>query len=62
MSSRKLAIEGGKPLINPSISPFYSIGEREKAAVLKVMDSGPLSGFYGKRPACVFWWYAYQGV
>ena len=43
----KLAILGGKPLIKEKLRPYNSISEKEKMAVMKVVDSNCLSGFYG---------------
>ena len=42
-----LALLGGDPLITETFKPYQSIGEKEKAAVNAVMDSGVISGFYG---------------
>ncbi|MGH1456355.1 MAG: DegT/DnrJ/EryC1/StrS family aminotransferase [Alphaproteobacteria bacterium] len=42
-----LALLGGEPLISKALKPYQSIGEKEKAAVNEVMDSGVISGFYG---------------
>ena len=45
MSENELALLGGAP-INPEPLPIYNtIGEEEKSAVMKVLDSGVLSGF-----------------
>jgi perosamine synthetase len=43
----KLAILGGEPVIKAPFKPYQSIGQKEKAAVMAVMDSGCISGFYG---------------
>ncbi len=43
----ELALLGGEPIIKDSFKPYKSIGEKEKAAVMEVMDSGCISGFYG---------------
>ncbi len=43
----ELALFGGKPIIKDSFKPYKSIGDKEKAAVMEVMDSGCISGFYG---------------
>ena len=42
-----LALLGGTPVISEPLKPYPSIGEKEKASVMEVMDSGCLSGFYG---------------
>lgn len=42
-----LALLGGSPVITEPLPPYNSIGEAERTAVLGVMDSGCLSGFYG---------------
>lgn len=42
-----LALLGGDPVIRAPLRPYRSMGEAEKQAVLEVMDSGKLSGFYG---------------
>ena len=43
----KLALLGGKPTITKNFKPYQSIGDSEKRAVMEVLDSGSLSGFYG---------------
>ena len=43
----KLAINGGDPIRTKLYDAYNTIGEEEKAAVLKVMDSGKLSGYLG---------------
>ncbi len=43
----ELALFGGEPIIKDSFKPYKSIGDKEKAAVMEVMDSGCISGFYG---------------
>jgi perosamine synthetase len=43
----KLAILGGEPVIKAPFKPYQSIGQKEKDAVMAVMDSGCISGFYG---------------
>ena len=43
----KLALLGGKPIISENFRPYQSIGDGEKRAVMEVLDSGSLSGFYG---------------
>jgi dTDP-4-amino-4,6-dideoxygalactose transaminase len=42
-----LAILGGDPVFAAPIPKYPSIGADEKAAVMRVMDSGCLSGFFG---------------
>lgn len=44
----KLAINGGSPAIVSELKTFNTIGAEEKKAVLKVLDSGILSAYYGK--------------
>lgn len=43
----KLALLGGNPVIDAPLSPYRTIGEEERIAVNRVMDSGKLSGFVG---------------
>ncbi len=43
----QLAILGGTPVIDGPLPPYRSMGEGERRAVLEVMDSDCLSGFYG---------------
>jgi perosamine synthetase len=43
----QLAILGGKPTLASSLPPYRSLGEAEVEAVVRVMRSGCLSGFYG---------------
>lgn len=43
----KLALLGGKPVIEHPLQLYRSIGAEEKEAVIKVMDDGCLSGFVG---------------
>ena len=43
----QLAILGGEPVISGDLAPYRSMGQAEKDAVLAVMDSDCLSGFYG---------------
>lgn len=43
----KLAINGGKPVRTKLFPAYNSIGEEEKIAVMKVLDSGNLSQFLG---------------
>jgi perosamine synthetase len=45
MSDQMPAILGGAPLRPAGQQPYNTIGEREKAAVMEVLDSGELSGF-----------------
>ena len=42
-----LAIMGGDPIIKGTLPTYKSIGECEIAAVLEVLESGNLSGFFG---------------
>ena len=44
----KLAIHGGKPVRSKLFPPYRVIGDEEKEAVKRVMDSGILSGFLGR--------------
>ena len=43
----ELAINGGDPVIKKKFPPYNTIGEEEKSAANKVLDSGILSGFVG---------------
>jgi dTDP-4-amino-4,6-dideoxygalactose transaminase len=43
----KLALLGGKPVRRDPFAPHMTIGEEEKRAALRVLDSGVLSTFYG---------------
>ncbi|PCJ99941.1 MAG: pyridoxal-5'-phosphate-dependent protein [Zetaproteobacteria bacterium] len=43
----ELALLGGNPIITETFKPYKSIGDKEKSAVMEVMDSGLISGFYG---------------
>ncbi len=43
----ELALLGGDRVIKEKFKPYKSIGEKEKSAVIEVMDSGTISGFYG---------------
>ena len=43
----KLAILGGMPVVKDPLPPYPSIGKEEKEAVIRVVESGSLSGFYG---------------
>jgi dTDP-4-amino-4,6-dideoxygalactose transaminase len=48
MKSNKLAILGGRPILKKPFPAYNSIGQEEKAAVLKVMDKKILSDFLGR--------------
>ncbi len=43
----KLAILGGKPVIKKPLPPYPSMSRDERKAVVRVINSGLLSGFYG---------------
>ena len=43
-----LALLGGTPVLKKPLPPYYSIGQRERAAALKVLKSGLLSDFIGE--------------
>jgi len=43
----ELAINGGAPTRKQAYEPRRTMGEAEKQAVIEVMDSGELSGFFG---------------
>lgn len=43
----KLAILGGKPVLPMPLPEYRSIGEAEKLAVQRVMESGSISAFFG---------------
>jgi len=68
----KLAILGGTPVRTVPFPPYHTIGEEEKRAVMEVLDSQVLSGFYGTRSPQFFGgprvrqleadWCAYFGV
>jgi perosamine synthetase len=45
MASGALALLGGHPVRPAGQQPYNTIGEREREAVLEVLDSGELSGF-----------------
>lgn len=45
--SNKLAIKGGKPVRTKLFPAYNTIGEEEKKAVMKVLDSGNLSQYLG---------------
>ena len=42
-----LAINGGKPVRKTPFGKYETLGSEERDAVLRVMDSGVLSGYYG---------------
>jgi perosamine synthetase len=46
-STRKLAIEGGAPVIDRALTPFQSMGEEEVQAAAEVIRSGVLSAYIG---------------
>ena len=43
----KLALLGGKPIIEHPLAFYPSVGEKEESAVMDVVRAGCLSGFYG---------------
>jgi len=43
----QLALLGGAPVLASPLPPYRSMGEAERRAVVDVVDSGCLSGFYG---------------
>ena len=43
----RLAVFGGEPVLGSALKPYNTIGEAEAEAVLRVVRSGNLSGFYG---------------
>jgi perosamine synthetase len=43
----ELALLGGPPAVRRPVTRFQGLGPDERAAVLRVMDRGLLSGFYG---------------
>lgn len=45
MSENELALLGGTPLRTDPLPPYNTIGKAEKDEVMKVLDSGELSGF-----------------
>lgn len=47
MTASTLALHGGNPVIAAPFAAYPSIGDAERAAVARVLDSGCLSGFYG---------------
>ncbi len=44
-SYKELALYGGTPLLSKDLPLYNTIGEEEKEAVMRVLDSGELSGF-----------------
>ena len=44
---KNLAIKGGKPVIDKQLPKYNSIGEEEKQAAIKVIESGVLSDYLG---------------
>ena len=42
-----LAIFGGNPVLDKPLTPYRSMGTRERDAVIEVVEGGCLSGFYG---------------
>ncbi len=46
--SRQLALFGGPPVAETPFPPYNAIGPEEKAAAMRVLDSGVLSGFVGR--------------
>ncbi|MBS1633513.1 MAG: DegT/DnrJ/EryC1/StrS family aminotransferase, partial [Bacteroidetes bacterium] len=44
---KKLAINGGTPVRTKLFPAYNTIGEEEKRAVMKVLDSGNLSQYLG---------------
>ncbi len=54
MKKNKLAIKGGKPVINYKFKKNNTIGNKEINAVTRVMKTGNLSGFYGSKSK--FFW------
>ncbi|MGE0254653.1 MAG: DegT/DnrJ/EryC1/StrS family aminotransferase [Alphaproteobacteria bacterium] len=47
MAGDTLALLGGTPVLGAPLQPYRSMGEAERRAVLEVLESGCLSGFYG---------------
>ncbi len=43
----QLALLGGRPVLPAPLTPYRSLGDAERRAVVEVVDSGCLSGFYG---------------
>jgi dTDP-4-amino-4,6-dideoxygalactose transaminase len=52
--SNTLSLLGGEPVLSKPAPPYNTIGEREKQAVLSVLDGGELSGFIAS-PGAEFW-------
>ena len=46
---KKLAINGGKPILDRPLQHVYNIGEEELQAVISLMKRGPLSDFVGEK-------------
>ena len=46
-SNDKLALMGGAKLIHKQFKKYNSIGQEEKNAAIKVIESGTLSKFFG---------------
>ncbi len=44
---QKLAINGGTPVLGEPLRPYKSMGPEEESAVVRVVRSDCLSGFYG---------------
>lgn len=42
-----LAFFGGQPALESDLPPYPSMGQKERDAAMRVLDSGVLSGFYG---------------
>ena len=47
LKDKKLALCGGKKVLDRDLKPYKTIGKKEKRIIAKVMDSGKLSGFVG---------------
>lgn len=54
MTNEKLAILGGAPVRSEPLPTYNTIGDDEKQAVMRVLDSGELSGFIAA-PIKEFW-------
>ncbi len=52
---KKLAINSGTPVRTQLFPAYNTIGEEEKAAALRVLDSGNLSQFLGAWHKDFFW-------
>lgn len=46
-NSNKLAVNGGTPVLEKPLLQYSSVGKEERAAAMRVFDSGSLSAFYG---------------